>query len=142
MPPRRAPTARSSSRSSKRDDLPLPRGSAAAHPAGVAVGEIVGAHGLRGLLRVRAYQPPAPSLAADRDVLLEQDGAWREARVSSAALHGRGIVLLGLEGLTDRTAAEALVGARVLVRRADLPPAAPGEFYYHELEGFHVVTSG
>ena len=107
----------------------------------MAVGEIVGVHGLRGLLRVRAYQPPAPSLTADRRVVLERDGTWREARVSSAAPHGRGIVLLGLEGVTDRTAAEALVGARVLVRRADLPPAAEDEFYYHEMEGFRVVTS-
>jgi 16S rRNA processing protein RimM len=107
----------------------------------VAVGEIVGAHALRGWLRLRAYQPPVPSLAAGNRVLLEQDGVRREVQVTSAAPHARTIVLLGLEGVTDRTAAEALVGARVLVHRTDLPPVAEDEFYYHEVVGFTVATT-
>src|SRR2546426_7474856 len=111
MPPRLAPTARSSSRSSKRSEpMPRPDGEA------LAVGEIVGAHALRGLLRVRAYQPPAPSLVPGRRVLIETAGSCREAEVLSAAPHGRGLVLMALAGVEGRTAAEALVGARVLVR--------------------------
>jgi 16S rRNA processing protein RimM len=109
--------------------------------AAVAVGEIVGAHALRGWLRVRAYQPPAPSLVAGRGVLLEQTGRLREFAVESATPHGRGLVLLALAGVGDRTSAEALIGARVLVRTADLPPPAPDEFYYHEVDGFRVETT-
>src|SRR2546425_6939983 len=117
MPPRLARTARSSSRSSKRGEpAPLPDG------APVAVGEIVGAHALRGWLRVRAYQPPAPSLVPGRRVLIERRGARREVEVRSATRHGRGLVLLALAGIDDRPSAEALIGARVLVRAADLPP--------------------
>src|SRR5712664_2901548 len=111
MPPRLARTARSSSRSSKRSE-PAPTG------AVVAVGEIVGAHALRGWLRLRAYQPPAPSLVPGRRVLI------------------------ALAGVDDRRAAEALVGARVLVRTTDLPPPAEDEFYYHEVVGFRVETTG
>src|SRR5437867_5170970 len=84
MPPRLARTARSSSRSSKRGEpAPSPNG------AVVAVGEIVGAHALRGWLRVRAYQPPAPSLVPGRRVLIEHAGACRELEVVSATPHGR-----------------------------------------------------
>ena len=108
----------------------------------VAVGEIVGAHALRGWLRVRAYQPPAPSLVPGRRVLIEHAGACRELEVVSATPHGRGLVLLTLAGVDDRRAAEALVGARVLVRAADLPPPAEDEFYYHEVVGFRVETTG
>lgn len=108
----------------------------------VAVGEIVGAHALRGWLRVRAYHSPAPSLVAGRGVLIERAGQQREYLVESAAPHGRGLVLLVLAGIGDRTAAEALIGARVLVRTADLPPAAADEFYYHEVVGFRVETTG
>ena len=129
MPLRPAPTARSFSRSSKRSD-----------PA-VAVGEIVGAHALKGLLRVRAYQPPAPSLHPGRVVLVEGTDGRHEATVRSAVPHGRGIVLVALDGVADRDAAEALVGARLLVRAADLEPAADGEFYYHEVAGFTVETA-
>ena len=107
----------------------------------VAVGEIVGAHALRGWLRVRAYQPPAPSLVPGRRVLIEHAGACRELEVVSATPHGRGLVLLALAGIEERGAAEALVGARVLVRAADLPPAGADEFYYHEVMGFRVETT-
>jgi 16S rRNA processing protein RimM len=114
--------------------------STAPDPTAVAVGDIVAAHALRGQVRVRAYQPPAPSLTADRVVLLEQSGTWREARILSAGRHGHGLLLVTLDGVTDRTAAEALIGSRVLVRRADLPPPEPDEFYHHDLLGFRVVT--
>src|SRR2546425_12076904 len=137
MPPRAARTARSSSRSSKTSEpAPSPPG------ALVAVGESVGAHALRGWLRLRAYQPPAPSLVAGRRVLIAQAGACRELEVRSAAPHGRGLVLLALAGVDDRGEAEALVGARVLVRTTDLPPPAEDEFYYHEVVGFRVETTG
>lgn len=105
------------------------------------MGEIVGAHALRGWLRVRAYQPPAPSLVVGHGVLLEQGGRLREFAIEYATPHGRGLVLLALAGIGDRTAAEALIGARVLVHATDLPPPAPDEFYYHEVVGFRVETT-
>src|SRR2546422_303610 len=135
MPPRLARTARSSSRSSKRSE-PAPTG------AVVAVGEIVGAHALRGWLRLRAYQPPAPSLVPGRRVLIAQAGTCRELGGRSAGPHCRGRVPLPPAGGDDRRAAEALVGARVLVRTTDLPPPAEDEFYYHEVVGFRVETTG
>src|SRR5437763_1643688 len=101
MPPRLARTGRSSSRSSKRSEpAPSPTG------AVVAVGEIVGAHALRGWLRLRAYQPPAPSLVPGRRVWIAQAGACRELEVRSAAPHGRGLVLLALAGADDRGVVE------------------------------------
>jgi 16S rRNA processing protein RimM len=105
------------------------------------VGAIVGAHALAGVLRVRAYQPPAPSLRAGSRILIDRGGALTDAHVRSAAPHGRGLLLLALAGVSDRTAAEALVGARLLVPAVDLPPAAPDEFYYHEITGFQVETT-
>jgi 16S rRNA processing protein RimM len=133
MRPHLARTARSSSRSSKTSE-------SAAGDA-VAVGEIVAAHALRGFVRVRVYQPPAPSLRAGALVVLERDGHRRDARIVSAAPHGRGRVLAALDGVTSRDAAEALVGSVVLVDIRDLPPAAEDEFYYHEVADFRVETT-
>ncbi|HLY38169.1 MAG TPA: ribosome maturation factor RimM [Candidatus Binatia bacterium] len=107
----------------------------------IAVGEIVSAHALRGVVRVRPYQPPAPSLTAGRQVILEQDGKQRTATVVSVAPHGRTLLLVALRDIDDRDAAEALVGACLLVRAEDLPPPAADEFYYHEVEGFRVETT-
>jgi len=129
MPLRLAPTAKSSSRSSKKSE-----------PT-VAVGEIVAAHALKGFVRVRAYQPPAPSVRPGGTILVERDGKCCEVRVLSAAPHARGLLLVALDGVTDRDAAEALVGSRLLVPAADLPPPAEHEFYYHEVAGFRVETT-
>ncbi|HJQ84827.1 MAG TPA: ribosome maturation factor RimM [Candidatus Binatia bacterium] len=134
MPPRLAPTGRSSSRSSKRNDATT------AADGAIAVAEVVAAHALKGFLRVRVYQPPAPSLAAGRQLLLEQAGTRRPITIVSAGPHARGLVLVTIEGVTDRTAAEALVGARLLVPAGELAPLADDEFYWHEIEGFRVET--
>ena len=93
------------------------------------------------MVRVRPYHPPAPSLTAGSTVFLESGPVVRTVRVLSAAPHGRGLLLVALEDVRDRTAAEALVGSRVLVPAAALPPPEAGEFYYHEVEGFRVETS-
>jgi 16S rRNA processing protein RimM len=106
----------------------------------VAVGDVIGAHALRGWVRVRPYQTPATSLVVGRRVLLEQDGSRRDACVTHAAAHGRGLVLLGLDGVSDRTAAEALRGAVVLVHRDDLPALADDEYWHDEVLGFDVET--
>ena len=140
MPRRPGRTGRSSSRSSKRAEAGADQ-RPEARAGWLAVGEVVAAHGLRGWVRVRAYQPPAPSLVPDRLVRLEQAGGGREARIASAAPHPRGLVLVAVAGIGDRTAAEALVGSRVLVRTVDLPPPADDEFYYYEVVGFRVETA-
>jgi len=125
-----------------RTGMVLPGAAVTPDPDAVAVGEIVGSHALRGWLRVRPYQPAPPSLAAGRQVLLERDGVWSEAQVTHAGPHGRGLLLLGLDGVSDRTAAEALRGVRLLARLADLPALEEGEYYHHEVLGFTVETTG
>ena len=106
----------------------------------MAVGEIVAAHALRGAVRVRPYQLPASSLTPGRALLLEQNGSRRADRVRTVAPHGRGLLLVELAGVADRTAAEGLRGARVLISRDDLPPVGEDEFYWHEIVGFSVET--
>ncbi len=106
----------------------------------VSVGQIVGAHALRGWVRLRPYQTLTASLVAGGRVFLERDGVRREARVTHAAPHGQGLVLLGLEGVTDRTTAEALRGTTVLVPGEDLPPLGADEYWHHEVLGFTVET--
>jgi 16S rRNA processing protein RimM len=120
--------------------MTLPGTPVAADPDAVAIGTVQNAHALRGAIRLRPYQPPAPSLTAGLEVLLERDGAWRTVRVTDAAPQPNGTLLVQLDGVADRTAAEALRGARVLLRADDLPPPEEDEFYWHEVVGFRVET--
>mgnify|MGYP002662891353 CR=1 FL=1 len=52
---------------------------------------------------------------------------------------GKGLIAI-LPGVEDRDAAEALRGTEVLVPRSALPPPAPGEYYWVDLEGLRVVN--
>lgn len=106
----------------------------------VPVGEVLTAHGLGGLVRVRPYQPDSPALVAGRDVIVAHGGGSHPTRLTSVAAHGRGRLLVGLAGVADRTQAEALAGARLCVAAASLPPPGPDEFYHHEVLGFAVET--
>jgi 16S rRNA processing protein RimM len=55
--------------------------------------------------------------------------------------HG-GRLLVRLEGVADRNAADSLRGTVFLVDSQDLPPIQdPDEFYDHQLEGLRVVTT-
>lgn len=106
----------------------------------VAVGEIVAAHALHGVVRIRAYHPPAPSLVAGAQILLARGDERQQRRIVTASPFRGSLVLVQLDGVSDRTSAESLVGNRVLVPIRDLPPPADDEFYYHEVEGFAVET--
>lgn len=108
--------------------------------ANVPVARVVGAHGLRGQLRVRPFHMPSPSLAPGCPLFIEGPTVSHHATIVSSAPHGRGLMLLAVTGIADRTAAEACRGATLHVAAADLPPLEPDEFYHHEVVGFTVQT--
>jgi 16S rRNA processing protein RimM len=110
----------------------------------VVLGRIVGAHALRGEVRVRFFgDGPGPLLHAER-VFLGQDDARPQDAVEREVLDtgtGRaGEVRLLLEGVADRNGADALKGRFVFGELALLPELGDGEFYWHELVGCEVVS--
>lgn len=98
----------------------------------VPVGRIVGVHGIRGELKVLPLEGEADFLAGFRTFYLEGHSVAAE----SCRVH-KGMALLKLEGVEDRTAAEGLRGKELLVRRADarLPE---GAYFDAELIGLDV----
>jgi 16S rRNA processing protein RimM len=113
-----------------------------APPERVPIGEVTGAHGIRGLVRVRSFNDASDLLASlDEIDLRAGDGSIETHRVTRAAPHGRGIWLVELADVADRTAAEALAGRHVVVAPEALPALAEDEFYHHELVGFSVETT-
>lgn len=105
------------------------------------VGVVIGAHGLQGLLRVKLFSGELGGLASvDRVVLRLPAGREAEHRVSERHAATKGVVLLGLAGVSDRDTAEGLRGATLALRREDLPPLETGEFYLADLLGCSAVT--
>lgn len=118
-------------------------GRPAGEPLLIPVGEVARPHGVRGELRVKLYNPDStlftqtvPSSAKVR--LRLTGGQTRDLELTSARA-ANGAVLLRLEGVDDRDAADALRGAEVLIPRDDFAPLAEGEFYACDIEGARAV---
>lgn len=111
----------------------------------LVVGRIAKAHGVTGelVVDVRTDDPDARFVAGKRLRLRDSRGpAEREVVIESVRPHG-GRLLLRLDGVADRDAADALRGGLFVVDSADLPPIDdPDEFYDHQLEGLDVRTVG
>lgn len=111
----------------------------------LVVGRVVKAHGVTGELAVdvRTDDPEGRFVAGA--VLRgrpSRGGAEREFVIESVRAHGDRM-LVRLQGVGDRDAADALRGTLFLVDSAELPPIEdPDEFYDHQLEGMAVSTTG
>jgi 16S rRNA processing protein RimM len=109
--------------------------------APVTLGRVIGAHGLRGELRVRLLDETDNNLRAGASVWLareEGDPKAVEARVRAVGSGRRGEARLALEGVEGRDAAEALRGHLVLASVEQLAALPEGEYYQYELIGCRV----
>lgn len=108
----------------------------------VEVGRVIGAYGLRGQVKV------AP-MASDPQALLKATDWWLEhglPKPKRYVVHTRGrkiqagAVAASIEGVEDRTQAEAFKGATVFISRAEFPKAKDDEFYWVDLIGLDVIN--
>ena len=104
----------------------------------VCLGRIVGAHGVRGIVRVRSHTANPDDLTA-YGPLSDVSGTRRFA----LAITGRvkGLLLARVEGVEDRDAAEALRGTDLHIARAALPPTEGEEYYHVDLLGLRAETA-
>lgn len=98
------------------------------------VGEIGRPHGVRGLVRLRAYTEDPAAIAA-YSPLTDETGTRR------FAITLKGGDIAAVEGVADRDAAQRLTGTRLFVERDRLPPPAEDEFYLADLIGLAAVTA-
>ncbi len=98
----------------------------------VCLGVITGARGLRGHLWVKSFTA-APGDVGAYGPLTDATGS-RSFRLRVVESGGER-VLVQIDGVSDRTAAESLKGTELYVLRTALPPAGEDEFYYTDLIG-------
>ncbi|HWQ14004.1 MAG TPA: ribosome maturation factor RimM [Roseiflexaceae bacterium] len=102
------------------------------------IGTIVAAFGLRGQVKLRAITNNPAHLRHIRTVYI---GPRRHPYELKQVHEPRpGTLILTLEGVTTRTAAEDLRGAEVAILERDAAPLAEDEYFIHELYGLTVVT--
>jgi 16S rRNA processing protein RimM len=107
----------------------------------IVFGRVVGAHGLRGAVRVRPDNPESDAQTIARVFVERHNAPLVEYRVRSTARAGHGSLKMELEGVDTVEQAQALRGAELHVCIDDLPPAQEREFYYFQVIGLHVETT-
>ncbi len=105
----------------------------------IGLGQISGAQGVRGAVKVRA---DAEAATTDPEVFAALGEVWiggQAYQVLKAERH-KNQVILRLNGIDTRNQAEALVGQTVQGDRRHFPPLPPGEYYWFQMLGLPVVN--
>jgi 16S rRNA processing protein RimM len=102
----------------------------------IALAAVAGAHGIKGELRLKLFSDSVESLSRHEAVYV--GGAKR--RLLSVRDGGKTAVVR-LEGVADRSEAEALRGTLVEIDRSALPPLEEGEYYHADLIGLPAVDA-
>jgi 16S rRNA processing protein RimM len=118
----------------------------------VEVGRVVDAWGVKGWIKVQPFASDPQALFSSRrwfvkppeDAVLKRLDAKASSypallKITHAKDHG-GVVVAQVQGVEDRSGAEALRGARIFVGRSSFPTAEPDEFYWVDLIGLDVVN--
>jgi 16S rRNA processing protein RimM len=98
----------------------------------VLVGAIAGAHGVRGQVRIKSFTDDPAAVAAYGPLSDESGHRQFMLRIIGQT---KGGVIACIDGVVDRTAAEALRGLRLYVPRAALPATGADEYYRVDLIG-------
>jgi 16S rRNA processing protein RimM len=102
----------------------------------VLLGVVAAPHGVRGLVRIRSYTEDPMAIASYGPL---SDEAGRKQYRVEALSAVKGAVLARIEGVADRTAAEALRGLRLYVERERLPATDEREWYEADIVGLAAV---
>jgi 16S rRNA processing protein RimM len=101
----------------------------------LCVGVILGAHGIKGQVRIKSYMQNPLDIAAFGAVYNEtRQDSWH---ILTPRLQKADLVIAHLKGVTDRTQAENLAGVSLYLSRSLLPDLSliEEEFYHTDLIG-------
>lgn len=102
----------------------------------VIVGQILGAHGLSGALRVKVFSDVAHRFDVSQVLYVRGD----PYQITSSTRASAGAVILKFYGIESVDAAHALNGEPVTIPQDAVPPPPDGEYFHFQLLGLRVVT--
>jgi 16S rRNA processing protein RimM len=106
----------------------------------ILVGRFHGAFGVKGEVKLESFtDPPERIFRYQPWTLRDAQGRERACEGARGRATNKGVVAT-VPDIADRDAADALRGTEVWVARSTLPPPAPGEYYWVDLEGLRVVN--
>ncbi len=105
----------------------------------VLLGRFGAPHGVRGEIRLQSFTAN-PLAIGDYGPLFDATGARRFV-LTSVRPQGKDMLVARVEGVADRSGAEALTGVELYISRENLPEPEEEEFYLADLEGLRAETA-
>jgi 16S rRNA processing protein RimM len=105
----------------------------------VILGRVSGVYGLRGWVKVYSETRDRADILNYKRWFLRRPEGWQAVRLIEGRAQAKGVIAR-LEGVEDCDQARALIDTEIAVRKADLPPAEPGTYYWADLVGLKVVN--
>ncbi len=103
------------------------------------IGVVVGAHGIRGELKIFPQTDDINRFKKMTDLLVEKDGKLLTYKIERVFYHKK-FVMIKLEGIEDANTAESLKGLSLKINRSDAIPLSEDEYYISDLYGLSVFT--
>lgn len=98
----------------------------------LAIGTIVGTHGVDGELRLRLSTDEPEQLRRIKRIYVGEETTTR--RLTGVRFH-QGMALIRINGVSNPEQGKALLGQIVRISGRDARPLEPGEFYYYQVVG-------
>lgn len=106
----------------------------------VVIGKIVGAHGIKGYVKIHCEAASFLIFAPGRSVLVRDPKGRSRVMEILDSRPQRKMLLLLLKGVFDRNAAEMLPGSDLLMEKSSLPELEPDTYYWADIAGMSVVS--
>ena len=101
----------------------------------VCLGAITGSRGLKGEVRIKSFTADPDDIGAYGPLLDKEGKQTFEFKVVGSA---KGQLIARIDGVNDRSAADALKGTELYIERSALPEPEDDEFYHQDLIGLRV----
>ena len=107
----------------------------------VLIGEIIGAHGIKGTNKIRSYAESLSLFKPGNSILVRESSGQEKNREIKWVKPHTGTPLILFNGINDRSQAKALIGAKLYVPKEELAELEEDTHFWFDLIGMAVYTT-
>lgn len=108
--------------------------------APILLGRIIGAHGVRGGVKIYSYCRPRETIFKYKKLICKQKNNAEQTLTLKTQQSNDKNLIAYFEGINDRDQALALQNSELYIERAQLPPLQKGQHYWADLIGCAVYN--